>query len=166
MPACRDDRPTGPGRGFGASPDCRGIQRRLLPVWGCCQKALLSAADTTNGPVKSPGRILNDVGFGDAVPGNRPSHGPAVSGAGHAAVHEIDPAVGDRTIVYEQTRGPALMGLNAAAVSPESGVKHHVGAGYQAGGPYKIGVAARAAAAVEQVLAAFESEITRFGGAE
>lgn len=71
-------------------------------------------AAVADGPVQGAGGKMDGEGLCGAVPDDRPGDGPAVSGAHHAAVHQVDAAAGDFAVIDEEAGGPALMGLDVA----------------------------------------------------
>src|ERR1035441_84262 len=75
-------------------------------------RAGFGLAGAANGPVQRAGRLLDDEGFGGAIPRDRPAGGPAVAGTHDAAIHQINPAFGHLAIVHEQPGGPAHVRLD------------------------------------------------------
>ncbi len=127
---------------------------------------LFLRADAADRPVGRAGRVLNDVVFGIAIPGHAPAHRPAVAGAHHAAVHQIDAAVGHRAIVDQQTGRPPHVRLHPAALAAEGAIENYIRPRLQTGGPHKVHVAAGDFAAIQQNLAPLDAEIGRLRRAE
>ena len=86
-------------------------------------RRLLVLAGAADHPVHHPGRVLDDVVLGLAVPDHAPAHRPAVAGAHRAAVAQLDAAVGGAAVVVQHAGGPALVRLGAA-VAGEGAVEH------------------------------------------
>src|SRR5215213_4670400 len=121
-----------------------------------------ATAHAADHPISGPGRRLDDEVFRFTIPGDAPTHAPAMPGTHRAAVAEIDASIRHAAIVVEHRGRPALMRLDPA-IAAECAIQHDNWPRDLAPDPSVPDIVTRAGTAIEQKLAGIRRELRRLG---
>src|ERR1043166_2315067 len=117
-------------------------------------------AHATDRPIAGPRRLLNQKGFGRAIPGDSPGQSPAVPRSHRTAIFEINAAGRRSTVVEQQPCGPALVSFDVA-VAGEIAIEQNNRAGVAAARGDKPDVVAGHRAAIQKNLIAIRRKLGR-----